>query len=510
MSRINSQELFQLIKSLSQSEKRYFKLYASRHTIGRQNKYASLFDSIVRQDAYDEKDILREQKRFGKKQLPDLKSYLYRLILKALTAFHSDNSVSAQLKNIFRQTEILFEKGLYSQCTKLIHRAKQIAYHHELFHLLPEVFYWEKKIINAAAGGTHSLEKINHLYEEEKRTLETIQSDNDYWRVYGEMFFSSAKTGHLHSTTQRSKLKKILSRVSKSKPRTIESRINYFFTNEIFCFVLQDWKNLYKWCRKHLEMMESDKKIIGEKINPYIGLLNNLVAACLYFKKYDEALACILKIRHLHARSEYTRVRIFSRSFMLEFYLYTTIGEPEKALPAIPQLEEGLAKFKNKIPREHLLVLYHNTFYIFFMAGKFSDALRWLNKILNDTDSSREDLHSMARILNLIVHFEIGNLDMLPYAIQSSERFLSKRNRLYGLEKLMLKSFRKISRTEDTQRHKEIFSLLQKELSASADEPALKTAYEYFDFRNWLESKIQNRTFTETVREKSKQATVIQ
>lgn len=490
MSRINSQELLQLIKSLSQSEKRYFKLFASRHTIDGKNKYLSLFDAIASQEEYDEEDIWLEEQRFGKKQLPDLKSYLYRLILKSLSAFHSGSSVQARLKEFFRQIEILFDKGLYSQSTKLVHRAKQIAYHHELFHLLPEVIYWEKKIVNAAAGGISSLERVNGLYEEEKKALTTIHLDNEYWRAYGEMFFSSAKLGHLHNRKQYRILKKILARVSASKPHTIESRMNYFFANEIFCFVLQDWKNLYKWCRKHLQMMESDKKILEEKINPYIGLLNNMVAACLYFKKYDEAHSCILKIRSLPARSEYTRVRIFSRSYMLEFYLFATMGEPRKALPAVLHMEEGLVKFKNKIPREHLLVLYHNTFYIFFLAEKFSDALRWLNKILNDTDSSREDIHGIARILNLVVHFEIGNMDMLPYAIKSSERFLSKRNRLYGLEKRMLKFFRKMSRISGVNKQRDYFLQLKKDIMASADEPAIKTAYEYFDFMNWINSKL--------------------
>ena len=134
------------------------------------------------------------------------------------------------------------------------------------------------------------------------------------------------------------------------------------------------------------------------------------------------------------------------------------------------------------------------------MSENFSDALRWLNKILNDTDSAREDIHSMARILNLVVHFEIGNMETLPYAIQSSERFLSKRNRLYGLEKLMLKSFRKISRTDNPKRQKEIFMHLKNEIHSSKDEPAIKTAYEYFDFMSWINSKLNNEKMADIVK----------
>ena len=50
-----STELFQLIKSLSKSEKRYFKLTSSLQS-GDKN-YMKLFDAIELQDSYDEQEI---------------------------------------------------------------------------------------------------------------------------------------------------------------------------------------------------------------------------------------------------------------------------------------------------------------------------------------------------------------------------------------------------------------------------------------------------------------------
>lgn len=37
---------FVVIKNLSMSEKRYFKIFSERHTIGEQNKYIALFDEL--------------------------------------------------------------------------------------------------------------------------------------------------------------------------------------------------------------------------------------------------------------------------------------------------------------------------------------------------------------------------------------------------------------------------------------------------------------------------------
>ena len=47
-------ELFDLIKSLSPSEKRAFKIFASRHVLGEENSYVLLFEAIDNLEVYDE------------------------------------------------------------------------------------------------------------------------------------------------------------------------------------------------------------------------------------------------------------------------------------------------------------------------------------------------------------------------------------------------------------------------------------------------------------------------
>ncbi|MCT4560919.1 MAG: hypothetical protein N4A41_06035 [Crocinitomicaceae bacterium] len=62
MSTKSSESIFELIRSLTKSEKRYFKLHASRHTIGEENNYVTLFDYIDKQAAYDEAKLFQDFK----------------------------------------------------------------------------------------------------------------------------------------------------------------------------------------------------------------------------------------------------------------------------------------------------------------------------------------------------------------------------------------------------------------------------------------------------------------
>ena len=130
-----STELFDLIKSLTKSEKRFFKLSSSLQS-GEKN-YLKIFDYIEKQKKYDEEEL---KNNFSKttfiRHLPSEKNHLYKLILKSLRAYYSDQSVSSQLKQEIKNVDILYKKALYKECRKFVKRAKKMAMDHEKF------YYW--------------------------------------------------------------------------------------------------------------------------------------------------------------------------------------------------------------------------------------------------------------------------------------------------------------------------------------------------------------------------------
>ena len=72
--------LFELIKSLSKSEKRQFNLYVGRLGGNTDAKFFSLFKFLEKLKTYDERQIL-ENGIVTKQQLSNLKAHLYRQIL---------------------------------------------------------------------------------------------------------------------------------------------------------------------------------------------------------------------------------------------------------------------------------------------------------------------------------------------------------------------------------------------------------------------------------------------
>ena len=135
-------KLHELIRSMSMSEKRYFKLFAGRHTIGEENSYIRLFEALEEMPLYDRGQLVRRLESHGDdtRHLASDKNYLYNLILKGLAAYYSGSNTGKRTRESLNQAEILFERGMFIAGLEILDKVKKQAEHYELFPLLMEVF----------------------------------------------------------------------------------------------------------------------------------------------------------------------------------------------------------------------------------------------------------------------------------------------------------------------------------------------------------------------------------
>ena len=107
-----SDDLFRLIKSLTKSEKGYFKKFAAKNTAGSKQNYLVLFDAIDDMETYDE-DLLRKKLKNEQflKQLAVYKVYLFNLILKALHLYGTVDNSTTRVKDLIDNAKMLESKG---------------------------------------------------------------------------------------------------------------------------------------------------------------------------------------------------------------------------------------------------------------------------------------------------------------------------------------------------------------------------------------------------------------
>ncbi len=189
-------ELYLLIKSLTSSEKRYFKVYANRHVLGHKNNYEKLFDVIDSwpdTKEYDEeelKEILRK-KRLGKFLSSD-KVKLIGLITESMRAYRSGSSIEQSITDLLADEAFYKTKRLNRLRLKAIQKAKELAWKYELYPILITVLQRE-----AVAAIEWQQEHLGRTYtaieKETGEAFEVLHLSVDLRRMY-EKVFTHART----------------------------------------------------------------------------------------------------------------------------------------------------------------------------------------------------------------------------------------------------------------------------------------------------------------------------
>ena len=145
MTNLHKDPLFILVKSLSKSEKRQFKLYVGRLGVNSDAKFLALFNLLDKSKVYDEKQIL-DHKIVTKSQLSNLKAHLYKQILISLRLNPVNQNIRVQLREQLDFATILYQKGLYKQSLKILDKAKSLAIEQQEKNIAFEIVELEKVI----------------------------------------------------------------------------------------------------------------------------------------------------------------------------------------------------------------------------------------------------------------------------------------------------------------------------------------------------------------------------
>jgi len=502
-----STELFDLIKSLSKSEKRFFKLSSSLQT-GDKN-YLKIFDAIDKQVEYDEggvKHMFRKETFI--RHFPSEKNHLYKLILKSLRAYHADNSVSSLLKQEIKNIEILFEKALFKECNKFLMRAKKQAIEHEKFYYLFELISWEKKLLEEALEDGEFTKDLDTLIKEEQDVIGKLRNLAAYHVLYSKINYVFRSGGFVRNDEDRSLVEEITNHpLIKGKNTALSQRAaTICYYTQGFCKMANgDYDTALTKFFKVKEILDENPYVKHDLAKRYIRTLNNIMFCLIDQNKFVEARAMADLMRKTGEerafKSTDVLVTIFKDTNIAELQICHLTGDFDKGLALVEDIVEGMEENEGKLHKEQIVTFYYHIAYIYFGAGKYNKALFWINKVLNDNENTlRQDIYSYARLFNLVIHYELGNHDLLEYITKSTLRYLSKRQRDFHLEKVIIEYIRKFIRAASILDQKELFTAFSEELSVLVQGPEEKVVLKYFDFLKWADSKIVNASFAETVK----------
>lgn len=488
---IASEDLHTLISSLSMQEKRHFKIHAlSGYTRKGGNNYVRLFDAIEAQKEYNEERIKRQFK--GEtfiKHLPSEKNHLHSLVLKSLRQYHSQFNIDVTLKEMLIDAEVLQERSLNIHCRKVLAKAKKLAYKYERFVFIPEIIRIESRM--------YDLDAIDALAEEERSALKKMETINHLRVISNRVAGLVASAHHLRKESELQEFSRITAHellCDENKADSFTAKIFFFYINGVCYEMKGDLQRSYEYRKRFVEITEENPQWMEIHIKNYLPALNNLAISQMELKKFDEMSETIRKIRAIGETgkklSQDVHLLIFIFSSILELNYCLRTGETENGVFAAKQTEAGLKKYAGKIHGQYVIVLHNSLKHIYFKAGDLKRSLYWSNKVIAESVADiREDIQGMARIFNLILHYELGNTDSLEYFIRSTYRYLLKRQRLYKVESAVLNYLRKNAYLYSQKEIIASFKKLREELLPHTRDMFEKKAFEEFDLIGWLEGK---------------------
>ncbi|MDI1307636.1 MAG: hypothetical protein PSX42_22705 [bacterium] len=502
--------LFVLIKSLSKSEKRQFKIFASRLETSSNTKFIELFNILDKSEVYDEKLILKSG-IIKKVQLSNLKSYLYKQILVSIRLNIPSQNIRYQLREQIDFAAILYNKGLYKQSLKILDKTKILALENDEKLMAYEIVEFEKLIesqyITRSIQGRAD-ELVIQAKELNYRNTISSKLSNLSLQLYGIML----KTGYVKSDEEYKYIDDYFNKhIAKFDEKKFGFREKYWFYNANLwhSFLVQDFLASYKYAYKWVNLFYDNPNMIY--LNPVFFLKgNHYLLESLYMLKYKSNFRKYLVL--LEETISDPRFPVNDNIASLSFlYLYNnklnyhilegTFAESEYL---IPEILDKLKLHSEHLDEHHEMLFYYKIASIYFGNEKYNECIFYLEKIINNKNlSMREDLMCFSRILCLIAHYELGKDYYLENQLKNTYKFLLKMNDLHEVQKEIMRFMKNLNSIYPSDIKKEFVKMRERfiELEKNTYE---KRAFLYLDIISWLESKIENRKISDIIKEKAK------
>ena len=508
MTKDQKDNLFLLIKSLTKSEKRQFKLYVGRLDVNQDSKFFNLFAFLDKASTYDEVSILKTN-IVKKQQLANVKAHLYKQILISLKLNPSHQNIRSQIREQLDFASILYHKGLYKQSLKILDKSKEVAIQNEEKNLAYEIVELEKIIESQYITRSIST-RADELAVQAKELSSLNVTASKLSNLSLQLYSFILKTGYVKNETE-SKL--VTDYFNERLPKYhiqdlgFREKLWLYNANLWYAFLMQDFLNCFKYATKWVELFNQYPNMI--QLNPVFFLKghNYLLEALFYVQNKEKFQNALIRFQIITSekgfpKDENVQALTFLYLNLNSINLYFIDGSFDDGLKIIPKIEKELNTYKDRLDEHHLMIFYYKFASMHFGAGQNKDCIFYLNKIIsNKSLLMREDLQCFARVLNLVAHYEAGLDYHIETLLRSTYKFLLKINDLYEVQKEMIKFIRGLQDIYP-QDIKKAFINLHKTLKAYEDHPYERRAFLYLDIISWLESKIEKKPVGQIIREK--------
>ncbi|MBU6158293.1 MAG: hypothetical protein KGP35_04590 [Bacteroidetes bacterium] len=499
--------LFQLIHSLEKAEKRHFKLYIKRSSAKEDLKVIQLFDALDKMETYDEKLLAKKFPAITKPQLANLKTHLYKEVLSSLRLLRTSDNIDLQLSEMLDHARILYNKGLKIQSLRILDKAKEQAQQHHKFNTLVQLLSLEKKIEMLHITRSPA-EKTQQLADESTAIGLHINRVTRFSNLALLLYRWYVLNGHSRDEADE---KDIRTYFKEQLPKDMD-QVSGFYENLYLCqsycwyaFIRQDFLMYYRYAQKWVDLFEKEPILKSVETGHYIKGMHTLLNAHFdlrNFRAFDETLRQFILFESTEAAQKHDNFRTHTSLYITAAKINGCLmkGDFAEGVKMIPDIEQKLSDYALYVDHHRIMVFNYKIATLYFGNGDYEKAIDYLQEIINSPIELRIDLHSYARLLHLICHYELGNYDILDSLVKAAHRFMLRMKNLTVVEEKIFRFLKKsyMSAQDIREGLKPLLESIR-HLEKNRHETR---AFAYLDIISWLESKVNNTTMQSIINRK--------
>ena len=472
--------LFDLIQSLSPSEKRYITTNAKKGA-----KYLELLQTIYDMEVFDEETL---KDSFGK-NLPVEKNNLYNIILKNIRNFHSEKAGSIEIKSLIIDAQLLLDRGLYEQGLKRLKKAKKLAHKYHKTIDAWEITTLEKKL----------LFRINPI-DLTKQIDQSLQEQNTLFNHLEQEKITSSLCDQVVTTfvnrikisTEKEK-EDFIEKFPKKEWSVLTSKraeYNLLLYQKFRATLLDDKQQVLYYCQELLNWWAINKPLIKiERRSHLLEKLNYLVA-CMDTKNFKDIPPILKELETIEPETTNEEKMLTQRLFPIKHWYYMNRGEFEKAKTEYQKIEKQLSEL---IIAEKRVIITVNHAISLFILEDYKNCILYLDSILTSKRVEiRTGIQLMARSLKCLAWYELKEEEGFDSSYRAARRYLTAvSDEMKDIEGAFLSLVRRLNNSTEREK-KEVIQEIYLFLSEAKNNPNLVHWLGLNEYSLWIESKIKN------------------
>ena len=464
-------DLFVLIKSLTEADKKYLRQYAALQ--GGSTNYLKLFNYIDELESYSDENIKTAFKGEAfVKQLSVAKNYLNEVILRTFRLSAESETAETALQLLMLDIRFLMSKRCLSQVKKMLKRAQKLAEEQENFIILINIYALQRNLLTEFKFEARENISFDAIAEEEENTIKKLINVNAIYNIYCKskvLITSTRRT--LNDSKQLLEFDTLFNHpLMLDESTALSNRAKHWFWSALH------FKHVYntditkdlECCLQHLALFEREPGFANTRPLSYLTVVNNLLEACRATNNLalaEQHVGLLHQIKTHNKREEDgQKVYIAHHTMWIALRKNDWHNAVAIAKDEALRLEEQLM-----LKKDSVIVQYTMITIVFITAREWSLASDMINKLLSiPKNGIREDILEHAKLMQLILQVETQQFDIAAGLHRNIRRSVSP----YPLVNFLLDYYRDYLKQPSELKHikTQYAELLQKNIIPPPEE----------------------------------------